>query len=162
MSGAFNTLSLREVVEDDLEIFYQHQLDEESNRMAAFTNRDPKDREAFDNHWQRIRNDATVCIRTIVVDEVVVGSVLSYLLDGNPELSYWIGREHWGRGIATRAVSEFLAEFTTRPFTARAAQDNVASIRVLEKNGFAICGYDRGFANARGEEIDEVLLILEE
>jgi len=40
------------------------------------------------------------------------------------------------------------------------AKDNIASVRVLEKCGFVISGYDQGFANARGEEIEEVIMIL--
>jgi RimJ/RimL family protein N-acetyltransferase len=47
-----------------------------------------------------------------------------------------------------------------RPLHARAAADNIASVRVLEKCGFVVTGHDRGFANARGTEIDEVLLTL--
>jgi L-amino acid N-acyltransferase YncA len=41
-----------------------------------------------------------------------------------------------------------------------AAKDNVASLRVLEKCGFTVVGYEKGFANARGEEIEEVILEL--
>ena len=79
---------------------------------------------------------------------------------GKPEISYWIDRAHWGKGLATQALSAFLQVLSVRPLYARAAQDNVASIRVLEKCGFIISGYERGFANARGREIDEVLLEL--
>ena len=74
---------------------------------------------------------------------------------GEPEVSYWLGREHWGRGVATRALSAFLAVETSRPLHALAAKDNAGSIRVLEKCGFGIVGEQRGFAEARGEEIAE-------
>ena len=49
-----------------------------------------------------------------------------------------------------------------RPIYGRAAKDNVASIRVMENCGFRISGYDKGFANARGEEIEEAILELPE
>jgi uncharacterized protein YbjT (DUF2867 family) len=80
---------------------------------------------------------------------------------GRTEVSYWLGKEYWGKGIATRALSGFLAHVNAkRPIYARAASDNVASLRVLEKCGFTITGQDRGFANARGQEVSEFLLSL--
>jgi RimJ/RimL family protein N-acetyltransferase len=75
-------------------------------------------------------------------------------------VSYWLGKEYWGKGIATEALGLFLGIIEERPLYARAAKDNAASIRVLEKCGFVISGCERGFANARGEEIDEVVLVL--
>lgn len=154
-------LLLREVVEDDLLIFYEQQLDAEAIHMAAFTAKDPADREAFTAHWHRIMADATVIIKAIICDGQVVGSVLSYEDEGSPEVSYWIGKGYWGRGIATRALSDFLVHGNrTRPIFARVAKDNLGSRRVLEKCGFRIIGESRGFANARGEETDELLLEL--
>ena len=154
-------LFLRSVIEDDLPIFFQQQLDPEANAMAAFTSKNPADREAFDAHWKRILNDATVIIRTIVVDGAVVGSVLSYEEDGRPEVSYWIGKEYWGKGYASQALAEFLAQVNrTRPIGARAAKDNLGSLRVLEKCGFKITGEGQGFANGRGLEVEEYVLTL--
>lgn len=60
-----------------------------------------------------------------------------------------------------KALSSFVVELEERPIFARAAQDNFASIRVLEKCGFVVSGYDRGYANARSKEIEEVIMILE-
>ena len=156
------SIVLREVVDEDLPVFFEHQLDPEAVHMAAFTAKDPTDREAFDAHWARIRADESTINRTILVDGQVAGSVASYVDPelGAPEVTYWIGREYWGRGIATRALSGFLKEQTTRPIYGRAARDNTGSIRVLEKCGFELTGYGRGFANARGEEIEEAILVL--
>jgi RimJ/RimL family protein N-acetyltransferase len=154
-------LFLRDVVEDDLPIFYRQQLDPEANYMAAFTAKDPGDREAFAAHWNRILADATVIIKTIVFEGQVAGHVLSYEEAGKPEVSYWIGKAYWGWGIATRALSAFLGQANkTRPIYARAAKDNIASLRVLEKCGFTITGEAKGFANARGEEVEEFMLEL--
>ncbi|MGC5327931.1 GNAT family N-acetyltransferase [Brevibacillus sp. SYSU BS000544] len=47
------------------------------------------------------------------------------------------------------------------PLYARAVKDNMASIRVLQKCGFKITGTNKGFANARGEEVEEVILRLD-
>ena len=153
-------IKLRDVLESDLDIFFEHHRDPIANYMAAFTSKDPEDRQAFDTHWQRIMNSGTVRIKTIMFDRHVAGSVLSYVQDGNPEVSYWIGREYWGKGIATQALAMFLSQMKERPVYARAAKDNLASIRVLEKCGFSHSGQDRGFANARGKEIDEVIMKL--
>jgi len=154
-------LELRNVTDEDLPILFEFQRDPEANRMAAFTARDPEDRAAFAAHLGRILMDPTVTMKTIVADGVVVGSVGRYVRDGHPEITYWVGREHWGKGLATLALKELLKIETERPIFAGAAKDNVGSLRVLEKCGFRVTGSDRGFANARGEEVEEVLLRLD-
>ena len=154
------TLRLREVADPDLPVFFDHQQDAEACFMAAFTAEDPSDRAAFDAHWAKVRANATVITRTVEVDGAVAGHVASWIQDGQRELTYWLGRDHWGRGLATQALTAFLAEVDERPLFARAAADNAGSIRVLEKCGFRPCGTDRGFAHARGAEIDEVILTL--
>ena len=158
-----NELVLRNVVNDDLPIFFEYQLDQEANFMAAFTAKDPTNQEAFMAHWHRILADQTNIIQTILVNGQVAGSVSSYEEEGKPEVTYWIGKEYWGKGIATRALKEFLAQKNQiRPIYARVAKDNLGSRRVLEKCGFKIIGESKGFANARGQEIEELLLELRE
>jgi RimJ/RimL family protein N-acetyltransferase len=152
---------LREVHDSDLPVFFRQMMDPESVRMAAFTTKDPTDRDAFDAHWKRIRGLPDVVNRTVLVDGDVVGSAAVYGPPGEREVTYWIDRAYWGRGIATGALRALLAAVPERPLAARAAADNAGSLRVLEKCGFRVSGRDRGFANARGEEIDEVVLTLE-
>lgn len=153
---------LRDVREDDLPIFFEQQLDPTANFMAAFVAKDPTDRDAFMARWTKILSDATITWKTILCDGRVAGSVLRYEdQDGRPEVSYWLGKDDWGRGIATRALSQFLGYVKARPLYARAAKDNVASLRVLEKCGFTIVGEDKGFANARGQEVEEFILKLD-
>jgi RimJ/RimL family protein N-acetyltransferase len=94
-------------------------------------------------------------------DFPVVGHIASFDLEGHREVTYWIGREDWGRGIATRALQEFLQLEATRPLYAHAASDNAASIRVLTKCGFLIVGEGREFAHGRNEGTDEVVLQLD-
>ncbi len=160
-SLSIQDLSLRDVVDDDLPLFFEFQLDPVANHMAAFTARDPTDREAFTTHWKKILAMPTTVNRTIVCDGQVVGSVASYEEAGKPEVTYWIGRAHWGKGIATRALTAFLAQVNaTRPIYARVSKDNVGSRRVLEKCGFQVIGETKGFANARGQEIEELVLEL--
>ena len=85
--------------------------------------------------------------------------MLCHAWGGEPEISYWLGREFWGKGIATQALGLFLQVVTSRPLTARVAKDNLASIRVLEKNGFELDGEGKWFSNARGMEIDELVWV---
>ena len=155
-------VSLRDVAETDLPIFFDFQRDSAANYMAAFTTRDPTDKEAFAAHWNRILNDDRVLVKTIVFDGHVVGSVATFVDKefGKPEVTYWIGKEYWGMGLATYALTRFLRDMAVRPIYGRAAKDNVASIRVLEKCGFRMFGQSKGFANARGAVVEEVILEL--
>jgi len=156
------SLVLRNVAESDLPTLYEQQLDPTANHMAAFTARDPADRDAFAAHWRKILADDSIIKRTIVLDGRVAGHIGKFERSGEPEVTYWIGKEYWGQGVATRALSEFLRELPMRPLYARVAADNIASIRVLEKCGFTVSSYDKGFANARDAEIEEAILILSE
>jgi len=148
---------LRAVHPDDLLVFFEQQSDPDANRMAAFTAPDPTDREAFAAKWSRILGDDTVTVATIVDDGAVAGNVTLWrdpALDA-PEVSYWLGKEFWGRGLATAALDLFLREIQVRPLYGRAAKDNVASIRVLEKCGFVKVGEHAG-----DDGIEELLLEL--
>ena len=153
---------LREVRDTDLDVLFSHWTDPEANRVAAFAPADPSDREAFDERWRRIRESDDSTALVIEVDGKVVGSISSWTNEGEREVTYWIGREHWGRGIATRALAEFLADVErTRPIQASTADDNVGSQRVLEKCGFHRVGVRRAFATSQGEELDEVFFRLD-
>ena len=154
-------LVLREVEDRDLGVLFEHWTDREAIRMAAFTSPDPDDRTAFEQRWARLRSDASTTNRVVEIDGRVVGHIASFDLEGRREVTYWIGREDWGRGIATRALQEFLQLEASRPLYAGAASDNAASIRVLTKCGFRVVGEGRGFAHGRNEETDEVVLRLD-
>ena len=154
-------LFLREVTVADLPQFFAHQSEPIANHMAAFTPRDPSDQPAFMARWHRILGDPASSVQTIQSEEDVVGHVLSYEEAGRREVSYWIGQEYWGQGIATQALTQFLdAVVTERPLYARAAKDNRASLRVLEKCGFTVTGEGAEFSLARGEEVEEFVLEL--
>jgi len=153
-------MMLRDVIEDDLSIFFEQQLDTTANFMAAFTAKDPSDKAAFKAHWEKILNNEAIIKKTVIYRGNVAGHVSSFEQFGEREVSYWIGREYWGKGVATEALSQFLDCITIRPLYARAAKDNIASIRVLEKCGFEIKGEDKGYSNSRAEEVEEFILKL--
>ena len=136
---------LRDVVESDLPVFFEHQRDPEATAMADFPARD---RDAFDTHWARILADETLTKKTIVFEGQVAGNAVSWPQDGRQLVGYWLGREFWGKGLATRALAELVDELGTRPLYAYVAKTNIGSIRVLEK-----CGFVR-------DEADEDLYVL--
>jgi RimJ/RimL family protein N-acetyltransferase len=152
---------LREIEDRDLSVLFEHSSDPDAIRMAAFTAPDPDDRATFERRWARLRSDGSTTNRVIEVEGRVVGHIASFDLEGQREITYWIGREDWGRGLATRALQAFLQLEGARPLYARAASDNAASIRVLTKSGFRIVGEGREFAHGRNEETDEVVLRLD-
>ncbi|AQS70238.1 GNAT family N-acetyltransferase [Streptomyces pactum] len=152
-------IALREVHDSDLPVFFRQMNDPQALRMAAFTPEDPADWDAFETHWRKIRASVDV-VRTILGDGDVIGSAAVYGEPGEREVTYWVDRAYWGRGVATAALRVLLAEVPDRPLYARAAADNTGSLRVLEKCGFEQSAHARGFAPARGEEIDEVVLHL--
>ena len=160
-SGDWATnVARRDVTPNDLDAFVEQQRDAEANRMAAFTRGDPKDRAGFLSHWERILGDDAIVKKTVLADDQIVGHVACFERLGKQEVTYWIGKKSWGRGIATWALNALLELVTIRPIYARAASDNVASARVLEKCGFSVVGTERGFAAARGTEIDELIFEL--
>jgi RimJ/RimL family protein N-acetyltransferase len=127
---------LREVREDDLDVLFEQQREPEAVAMAVFPARE---REAFDAHWRRILASGNV-VRVIEVDGQVAGNVVSWEQDGRRLVGYWLGREFWGRGLATAALAELVQELGTRPLHAWVASSNAGSVRVLEKCGFVRVG----------------------
>ena len=137
---AAGEITLRDIVDSDVEVFYQYQLDPEACAMAQFPARE---REAYFGLWGRILDNETIVKRTILCDGEVAGNVTSFLDDdGAREVGYWLGREFWGRGIATCALTQLLQLVTERPLIAHASRENIGSIRVLQKCGFTITGED--------------------
>lgn len=133
-----SSIQLRPVTEEDLPILYLHQLDPEARQMAAFPGRDWH---AFLLHWRNnILGNDVVIKRTILLEGEVAGNIGSWEHDGIWEIGYWIGKEYWGRGIASKAVMDFLPLVQYRPLFAHVVRHNKASLRVLEKNGFQIVG----------------------
>ena len=128
--------------------------------MAAFLSRDPSDRDAFLTHWRRILSDPTLITKAILWKGHIAGTVGSFLCDGKPQVTYWIGREFWGNGIATQALTELLRIVNHRPLYASTASDNVASIRVLEKCGFTMCRAETQSLDPPSDGVEELVFKL--
>ncbi|MCI0609246.1 MAG: GNAT family N-acetyltransferase [Anaerolineae bacterium] len=154
-----NEILLRDVNESDLPIFYEQQLDPDATKMAAFPSRD---REAFMAHWAKIMADDSVILKSILFDGQVAGNIVCWEQAGEREVGYWIGKEFWGKGIATKALSEFLNHVKIRPLYAHVAKHNIGSRRVLEKCGFKMFGMEL-FLDTQGENrAEEYVLKLNE
>jgi RimJ/RimL family protein N-acetyltransferase len=145
---------LREVRDDDLDVFFEQQRDPEGMAMALMPARE---REAFDAHWRRILADPACVIRTIEADGEVAGNALSWEHEGRQLVGYWLGREYWGRGLATAALAELVQELPMRPLHAWVARSNLGSIRVLEKCGFARVAETSEFDERIGQTVEMYL-----
>jgi RimJ/RimL family protein N-acetyltransferase len=153
-------IALRPIEDADLDALFDQMRDPESVAIAAFTAEDPADRDAFDAHMARVRSAPGVTNRIITCDGQLVGSIASFASGDETEVTYWIDRSAWGRGIASRALELLLELVPVRPLHARAASDNTASLRVLRKAGFEIVGTEISYASARKCEIEETILRL--
>ncbi|QQQ78212.1 GNAT family N-acetyltransferase [Saccharothrix sp. 6-C] len=154
-------VALRPVRDADLDALFEQMRDPESVRMAAFTAEDPDDREAFDLHLAKIRAAHDTTLRAVTLDGRLVGSISSFVVEGDTEITYWLDRSVWGRGIAGRALALFLDTVEVRPLHARAASDNAGSLKVLRRAGFTVVGTEISYAPARGAEIEETVLRLD-
>jgi RimJ/RimL family protein N-acetyltransferase len=150
-------IHLRPVTASDLPILFEYQREPEANEMAAFP---PRDRDAFMAHWTKILGDESVVAMTVVVDRCVAGNVGCWTQDGQRLVGYWIGKEHWGKGVATQMLSMFLRLVADRPLYAHVARHNVASIRVLEKCGFALCPKTTGALGEPADGIEELVYVI--
>lgn len=148
---------LRHVEPADLPHMFRMQLDPEANRLAATI---PRTAEAFDAHWAAVLRNPDAMTKTILLGELPVGYIACFPLDGQVHVGYWVAREHWGNGIATRALRLLLIEVATRPLHAHVATGNGASLRVLEKCGFVVERVQVSPATDRYPECEEAVLVL--
>jgi len=151
-----NETHLRDVIEADLPILFEQQLDHEATAMAAFPSRD---HDVFMAHWKKIMAYEKSIIKAISYDGKVAGYILSWEMEGEREVGYWLGKEYWGKGIATQALAEYVSIVKTRPLFAHVAKHNAGSQRILEKCGFTVAREDK-FIDKNGGEVEEFILIL--
>lgn len=146
---------LRPPTWDDVPALFEIQADPDANDMAGVK---PRTREVFMARWREVLDDPAINTRLIEIPSPgvaidsnhreIAGSVSVFQADGHNMLGYWIARAHWGKGLASRAVAEFLTLEPRRPLRATAAATNTRSHRILEKCGFRCTG------TRMGEETD--------
>lgn len=161
MKESNSHISLKPTIVPDLDRLFEIQQDPQGCYLAAFTSEDYADKEAYLAKFHRLLLTPTVNNQTIWMEGRIIGSVAKFLRGEEAEITYWIDRECWNRGISSEAVKIFLSMEQTRPLNARVAADNYGSIRVLERNGFRKIGTDSGFAYARQSELEEWIFRLD-
>lgn len=153
-------IELRDLDDDDLDAVFEMMRDASAIAMAAFTADDPDDRAAFDAWIAHKRAAPDVLYLIVTENGGFAGSIAAFTLDGDREVSYWIARNAWGRGVATEALRLLVSREPERPLFARVAAHNAASRAVLEKNGFTEVSRDVAFAPGAGREIEEIVFTL--
>jgi RimJ/RimL family protein N-acetyltransferase len=156
-------ISLRPMTEADIPVLYEIQLDEDAQRLAAFVNPETaRDAVAYARKYRTLLADDAIVNRVVetAAGGEVIGSVAVFPMDGDIELTYWIRKDWWGRGVATAAVAALLGEVSHRPIRARVVADNTGSVRVLEHNGFERVGSEEAFAPGRQADVTELLFRL--
>ena len=157
VARAIGPVRIRNVTPDDLPRMFEMQLDPESNRLAVTI---PRSREAFDTHWAKALADPVNTTKAVLFDGEMVGYISCFPMDGRANVGYWISREHWGKGIASRALGLLLLEVVERPVYALVATSNGASLRVLQKCGFVVERVQVSPATDRYPECEEAVLVL--
>lgn len=142
---------------EDLETLFVFQTDKDGIQMAAFTAKDPNDKEFYMEKWTKIVENPDIKMLTLRFKNEIVGSVIHFDVMDETHISYWIDKQHWGKGFATEGLKAFIKDSVKRPLFARVAYDNFGSQKVLENCGFQSIGKGKGFANARNMEIEEFI-----
>ncbi|WP_127819214.1 GNAT family N-acetyltransferase [Microbacterium sp. CPCC 204701] len=153
-------IELRPLEDDDLDAVFEMMRDRDAIDMAAFTAKDPHDRAAFDAWIERQRISPDVQFFVVTENGGFAGTAGAFTVDGDREVTYWIARHAWGRGVATEALRLLISREPTRPLFARAAAHNTGSIAVLERNGFTEVSRNVDFAPGLGREVEEIVFTL--
>lgn len=148
-------VTLRAFTDSDLDPLFAWESDPRAVQMAAFTRSNPSDRHAFDVHYKRVRSDPSNTLLAIDYDGEFVGTIGSFTLEGEREITYWIAPARWGQGLASQALRAFLSIESTRPLYGRVAGHNGASAKVLARAGFVEVGSETSFAAGVGAEVVE-------
>lgn len=153
-------IELRDLDDDDLDAIFEMMRDPVSVERAAFTAADPDDRAAFDAWIARERSSPDVSMWVVTENGGFAGTAALFTVDGDREVTYWIARHGWGRGVGTTSLRLLVAREPERPLFARCAAHNLASLAVLAKVGFTEVERGSAFAPGAGREVDEIVLTL--
>lgn len=144
-------LRLRDFTADDWPAVFAYQRDPRYLRLYEWVDRTPEEVKAFVQRFidqqqaePRTRFQLAVTLRD--TGELIGNCGIRRASPDahEAEIGYELSPDHWGRGYAGEAVAEIVrfgfAELGVHRITAWLVADNVASARVLEKNGFQLEG----------------------
>jgi hypothetical protein len=97
----------------------------------------------------KVKTSPEVTIRAITVDGRLVGSIASFVIEGDTEVTYWIDRSFSGQGIAGRALALPCNRFRCGRYSPASRVTMWDRSKVLQKAGFAIADTEVSFANGR-------------
>ena len=153
-------IELRDLDDDDLDAIFEMMRDPEAVAMASFTASDPDDRAAFDEWIGRQRETPGVTCLVVTESGGFAGTAAAFTIDSDREVSFWLARHAWSRGVATAALRLLVSHEAERPLYARAAAHNTRSIAVLTKTGFTEVSRNVAFAPGLGRETEEIVFAL--
>ena len=99
---------------------------------------------------------------SIMVGDTVAGTIsCTQGPSGKMQVSYWLDRAFWGKGIATAAFASLLGEMPKnlrgQPMYAAVIEGNKASVKVLQKFGFIAFKRREFLSAAHGEMKQQIL-----
>jgi [ribosomal protein S5]-alanine N-acetyltransferase len=153
---------LRDMTEADLDILFDIQDDDIAQHMAGFTSPARGDRDNYVARQRRFLADDRITNKVILVNDDIAGSVASFVVEGDTEVTSWIRRDLWGRGIATAALGELLREVMVRRCSRGSRPTTPARRRCCYANGFTQIGEETSYADARAAEVTEHIYRLDD
>lgn len=153
-------IELRDLDDDDLDAVFEMLRDPAAVEMAAFTRADVSDRTSFDEWIEPRRAAPDVSLHVVTERGGFAGIVAAFPVEGDREVTCWLARHAWGRGVATQALRLLLSREPIRPLFARVAAHNAAAIAVLRRCDFTEVSRDESFAPRLGRDVEEVVYTL--
>lgn len=159
---------LRSYRDDDVEALSRHASNPNVTRFLRDHFPQPYTRSDAEAWIRHVRERDPETIFAIATAGELIGNVGLYPQDDvyrlSAELGYWLGEDHWGRGIASGAVKAICEVAFSRSDMVRiyasVFENNVASCRVLEKCGFTLEGVHRKAVIKAGKIIGEKMYSL--
>ena len=112
------------------------------------------------DEWLERSHNQKFNLSIFLNDDLIGGVGLIPADDDFYELGYWLGVDYWGQGYATESVMEFLNYAKTNSscekLKANVFKENIASTKVLEKNGFKRVEDREVFSISRQENVPSV------
>jgi RimJ/RimL family protein N-acetyltransferase len=157
---AVGHIELRDIHDDDHDAVFEMMRDPAAVAMAAFTADDPDDRAAFDAWLARNLSDPRAATHVVTENGGFAGIAATFSVGDDRELTYWIARHAWGRGVGGAALALLVAGEPERPLFARAASHNTASVAMLRRAGFTEVSRGEGYAPGVGRDVEEIVFAL--
>lgn len=125
---------------EDVNLFYE--LSNSSDLYQNMNDSFPKTIREIEIFLNDISNsdEENVCVRKIIYNGQVIGSIGIFINDKQGEIAYWLTQTYWSRGIMSQVICTFIEWiqniYSLHSIIATPFSHNRASQRVLEKSGF--------------------------